>query len=300
MLMVSSFYKYVYIENAPEFAKRHLELCESLNIKGRILIGYEGINGSICGARSKVEEYKRLLLKNPLFSGIDFKEQTSEKPAFRKLIVRFRKEIVNSGLSVDLVNIADSITPKELKKMLDKEEDIVLVDMRNAYETLIGRFKGARTLQMKNFRDLPKFIKEIEDLKERKIVTYCTGGIRCEKASAFLKENGFRNVLQLKGGILKFGEEFKDTYWEGKCFVFDDRLSIEINKKNCQALNECVWCRKRCDDYINCHNLECDKLFICCQECRQEHNKSCSEACSMHPERRKELPVILEQFMDNL
>lgn len=286
--VVSSFYKYARIESPIKFQKKQLALCKSLNLKGRILIGEEGINGSIYGTRESVESYKQEIRSAPLFSDIEFKEQKAEKPAFRKLFVRIRKEIVNSSLKVDLKNTADFISPAELKRMLDEREDIVLLDVRNNYESRIGKFANARTLGISNFREFPKSIGEIEDLKCKNIVAYCTGGIRCEKASAFLKESGFKNVFQLKGGILSFGEEFPNTYWQGKCFVFDDRIAIGINNAGSEPLAECKWCSKKCDDYLNCHNIECDKLFICCSECRLLHNKSCSEGCSRALKRRKE------------
>src|SRR3989344_5246984 len=290
--IVSAFYKYVRIENPVEFHKEHLEYCLSIGLKGRILVGEEGINGSVYGNKHIVEKYKSELRKNPLFADIEFKENITDKPAFRKMFVRVRKEIVYSALNVDLNNTAKFIEPSKLKEWLDNNEDLVLVDMRNDYEHKIGRFMNAVTLDMKNFRDLPKSMNEIEDLKDKKIVTYCTGGIRCEKASAFLKENGFNDVYQIKGGILKFGEEFPDTYWEGKCFVFDDRIAIEINKNDKNKLTQCQWCGNGCDDYLNCHNLDCDKLFTCCEECREEYNKSCCEECLTAPKRRKEIIII--------
>ena len=284
---VLSFYKYVRIGNPAKIQEEQIKLCKSLNLLGRILLGEEGINGSVYGAKESVQAYRQELSKSGLFCGIEFKEQPSQKPAFRKLFVRIRKEIVNSGLEVDLKNTADFVSPQELKKMLDKNEDIVLVDVRNDYESRIGRFKNARTMSMKNFRDFPNYVDEIKDLKDKNVVTYCTGGIRCEKASAFLKESGFKNVSQLKGGILSFGNEFPDTYWQGKCFVFDDRIAIEINEKNTEPLNECSWCGKKCGNYLNCYNIECDRLFICCEECSEKSNKSCSEECSKASKRRK-------------
>ena len=291
--LVSSFYKYVKIENPAEFQKKHLELCSSLGLKGRILVGDEGINGSVYGTRELIENYKVELRKNNLFSDIEFKEQISEKIAFRKMFVRVRKEIVYSGLNIDLKNTAEFIEPLKLKEWLDNNEDIVLVDMRNDYEAKIGKFRNAITLNIQNFRELPNTLNQIKNLKDKKIVTYCTGGIRCEKASAFLAENGFNDIYQLKGGILKFGEEYPDTYWEGKCFVFDDRIAIDLNRKNKEVLTECVWCNKKCDDYLNCHNLDCDKLFTCCEECKEKYNKSCSAECSTAPKRRKEFLITV-------
>ena len=290
--IVSAFYKYVKIENSAEFSKNHLEFCLSIGLKGRILVGEEGINGSVYGPSGIVEKYKSELRKNPLFFDIEFKEHATDKIAFRKIFVRVRKEIVNSGLNVDLKNTADFIEPSRLKEWLDNNEEIVLVDMRNDYEARIGKFRNAVVLPMRNFRELPNAVDEIKNLKNKKIVAYCTGGIRCEKASAFLKENGFNDVYQIKGGILKFGEEFPDTYWEGKCFVFDDRLAVEINKKNINPLTECAWCNKKCDDYLNCHNINCDKLFTCCEECKEIHNKSCCEECFKAEKRRKEIVLV--------
>lgn len=292
--IVCSFYRYVEIKNPLGLQVQLLDLCKRLRLKGRILIGKEGVNGCVFGAKGNVGSFQQTLMQNSLFSGIEFKEQAAEKAAYRKIFVRIRDEIVNSGLNVNLRNKARYISPRELKEMFDRNDEFALVDVRNCYETKIGKFKGAVMLDIKNFRDFPDAIYKIEQLKNKKIVTYCTGGIRCEKASAFLRENGFQDVYQLKGGILKYGEEFPDTYWEGKCFVFDDRLAIDINKKNIEPLNECVWCNKKYNDYINCHNLDCDKLFICCEDCKELHNKSCSEECSNSPKRRKEI-IILEQ-----
>ena len=239
--IVSSFYKYTPISNPLEFQQKHLQFCLSLELKGRILVGEEGINGCVYGTKSQIERYKNELRQNPLFLDIEFKDNLAEKPAYRKMFVRVRKEIVYSGLNVDLRNTGKFITPKDIKEMLDRNEDIALVDMRNGYEFRIGRFRNAINLPIENFRDLPQAVKNIENLKNKKIVAYCTGGIRCEKATALLKENGFKDVCQIKGGILKYGEEFPDTYWEGKCFVFDDRLAIQINKFNTEPLEECAW-----------------------------------------------------------
>jgi len=284
--IVSSFYKYVQIENPQEFQKWQLDLCKSLHLKGRILIGEEGINGSVFGSRCSIEAYKLKLKSNASFKDIEFKEQETNIAAFRKLYVGIKKEIVHFGARVELQNAADYITPIQLKDLLDGNEDITLVDLRNEYETRIGNFKGARTLSMENFRNLPEHLSEIKDLKEKKIVTYCTGGIRCEKASAFLKENGFKNVFQLKGGILNFVKEFPDTYWQGKCFVFDDRLAVSLNQKG-NPINDCAWCKTKADNYVNCHNLECDKLFICCENCINAHKSSCCSECEESHKRRK-------------
>lgn len=295
MKIVSSFYKYVKLDNPADVQRGIFDACNSLGLKGRILLGHEGINGSVFGTEEDVEKFKQKLLENSSFSGIDFKEQPSEKPAFRKLFVRLRKEVVHFGVDVDLSNTARFVTPRELKDMLDNKEDITLLDMRNDYEAKVGRFRNAKTIAMRNFRELPKFLSELADLKEKKIATYCTGGIRCEKASAFLKENGFNDVMQLKGGILAYGREFPDTYWEGKCFVFDDRLMIGINKEEDEPLAGCEWCGEKADNYTNCHNRDCDRLFVCCENCVRVHNASCSVECEISPKRRNKGMIVAER-----
>ena len=136
------------------------------------------------------------------------------------------------------------------------------------------------TLPIKNFRDFPKAVEQIKHLKNKKIVTYCTGGIRCEKASAVLKEQGFEDVSQLQDGIVTYGEQFPDTYWEGKCYVFDARYSVPLNKENTEPIAECELCAAKCDRYINCCNVECNKLFVCCDTCFEKMNGGCSFDCS--------------------
>jgi len=286
--VVTCFYKYVKIGNPLEFQQKHLEFCKALGIKGRIMIGKEGMNGGISGTRNQVNKYKEVMKNNPLFSDMDFKDQISNKTAYRHMYVRLRKEIVAFGPKVDMKNTATYLDPSEFKKILDKKEDVVLVDMRNDYEYNVGKFKGARTISMQNFRELPEKLHEIADLKNKRIITYCTGGIRCEKGSAYLKENGFKDVSQIKGGILNYVKQFPDTYWEGKCFVFDDRLVIPLNK-NDEPITDCARCGIKSDNVLNCHNLDCNRLFTCCPECVEKYNKSCCVGCEKSLNRRKEL-----------
>lgn len=290
MEVVSSFYKYVRIENPAEVQQWQTDLCNSLNLKGRILLGEEGINGCVSGTKENIETYKKEVVKNILFDDVEFKDTFSEKTAYRKLFVRIRNEIVNANFKVDLKNTGKFIEAEELKEMLDNKEDVVLVDMRNDYEFDIGRFKNAIEMPIRNFRDLPKAISVLKGLEDKKIVTYCTGGIRCEKASAYLKENGFSDVNQLKGGVLRYAEKFPDTHWEGKCFVFDDRLAIDVNSSK-DSLTQCRWC-KNDGGYVNCHNLDCDKLFVCCNECTRMHKASCCPDCEIAPRRRIKAAVI--------
>jgi len=290
--IVTCFYKYVEIGNPIEFQEKHLKFCNSLGLKGRIMVGKEGINGGIYGTREQINKYKEEITKNPLFSDMEFKDQVTYKRAYRKMFVRLRKEIVAFETEVELKNTADYVSPKEFKNILDNKEDVVLLDMRNDYEFLVGKFKNARTISMQNFRELPEKLNEIEDLKDKRIITYCTGGIRCEKGSAFLKQNGFKYVSQLKGGILSYVKQFPDTYWDGKCYVFDDRLAVPLNNKH-EPISNCPWCNIMSDNILNCHNLNCNKQFTCCEECVEKHNKSCCEECEKSINRRKDMRIVI-------
>ena len=254
------------------------EFCKSLGLVGRVLVSDEGINGSVSGHESKIEEYKKNLLEDKRFSGITFKEdEVIEKP-FTKMKVKVRDEIVTFGKKVDFEKTGEYLAPEKLKKMYEDKEEFVILDARNDYEYKAGRFKNAIHLNIKNFRDFPEALKKIENLKDKKIVTYCTGGIRCEKASAYMKENGFENVMQLKDGIINYGKQFPDTFWEGKCFVFDKRLISKINSDG-ETDAKCEVCGKASDLCRNCRNVNCDKLILECLDCQRELNGCCSVEC---------------------
>ncbi|MGZ5244533.1 MAG: oxygen-dependent tRNA uridine(34) hydroxylase TrhO, partial [Bacteroidia bacterium] len=207
---VVAFYKYVHIEEAEVFAIRHLKYCQRLGITGRIIIAYEGINGQLSGTVEQCRQYMQDLTADERFADADFKIDDWEKNAFLKMHVRYKPEIVNSGLAaVPEVNPSKE-TGKHLSaedfKKLKERDDVVIIDVRSNYETQIGRFKNAVTLNMENFREFPEKINELEQFKDKTVVTYCTGGIKCEKASALLLKNGFKDVYQLDGGIIKYAK----------------------------------------------------------------------------------------------
>ncbi len=270
-------YQYKVIKNKEELRDKIKELCLSLNIKGRILIGQEGINAAVSGEDKSIEKFKEEL------KTIAFREQEITNPVYRRLIVRTRKEIVTINKKVDLKMKGKYIDPIEFKEIIDKGKEIVILDARNDYESKVGRFKGAITLPISNFREFPKAIKKLSSLKNKKIITYCTGGIRCEKASAVLKEEGFKEVYQLKGGIINYINQFKDNNFQGSCFVFDNRVTIKVS----ESISKCEFCSALTDQYINCHNLDCDKLLLCCLECQQKMRKTCSLECKEAPKQRK-------------
>jgi len=274
------FYKYIDIKNPNIFREKQHELCKELDLLGTILIAKEGINGCLSGTEKNTKKYMDLLHKDPKFFDIEFKTTKTNKHNFKRLSVRIRGEIVASRLKVDLKNAAPYIEPKELKEFLDSHEDSILLDVRNKYEYKIGKFKNTKTLSLDTFRQLPNKINQLKNFKNKKIIIYCTGGIRCEKASAFLKENGFKDVYQLHGGILAYGNEIGNNYWQGKCFVFDTRGAIEIDPHNqSKIISPCTLCHTPSYDYYNCALTSCDKRFISCKDCIRTLKDCCSKNC---------------------
>ena len=209
--------------------------------------------------------------------------------AFAKLHVRVKPEIVHSSLRH--INPRERtgayVEPIEFKKILEEQpEDTVILDVRSNYEHNVGRFKNALTLDIENFRDFPQKVKELEHLKGKKIVTYCTGGIKCEKASAYLLEQGFENVYQLHGGIIKYGLEAEGKDFEGKCYVFDNRITADVNKVNPTIVSRCHITGKPTDRMVNCANPECNAHIPMSEEAGWLMDGCCSEECRKNPARR--------------
>jgi UPF0176 protein len=283
------FYKYINFPNPELFMKQHLEFCLANDIKGRVFIGTEGINGTVSGTADNTERYKSNVRSYPEFADTWFKEDEEDMHAFSKMHVRVKNEIVHSGLEgVSLKNGGKRLKPEELKELYEKGEDFVIIDARNWYESRIGRFKGAVTPPIKNFREWINAAEQLKDYKDKTIVTYCTGGIRCEKASACLVEQGFKNVFQLEGGIVNYVKQYPDTYWEGSVFVFDERRIVEPNsKEELKHIAKCYFCGTPASYYINCHNFDCDRILVSCHKCKVENDYCCSNECRKSPNRRK-------------
>ncbi len=281
---IISFYRYINLDN-PEALRDELRAyCQEHDILGRILIGKEGINGAVSGTNNNIAQFKQKL--QDLFADLTFREQPLQNHSYHKLVVRLRKEICAFGTDVNVENTGVHLPAKELQKWYENNEDFVIIDARNDYEFDVGKFKDAIKLPIKTFREFPEAIKKVEQIKNKqtKVVLYCTGGIRCEKASAYMKEQGYDNVYQLDGGIINYANLVGDEKWEGGLFVFDDRLVSDIG----QAITECIHCGKDSEQYINCHNLDCDKLVIVCEDCQEKMNKTCSQECMDAPRQRKE------------
>jgi UPF0176 protein len=288
MRKVLSFYKYVKIDDPGMLAARHLKWCLSNDIKGKVYLAQEGINGSVFGTTKQMDAYKEHLTSYEIFNDIWFKETVTDKEAFTKMHVRVKKEIVNSGFNIDLKNTAPKLSPEELLNFYEEGKDFVIVDARNWYESKIGRFKNAIAPDITHFREWPAVVESLKEHKDKTIITYCTGGIRCEKASAYMKEAGFKNVYQLEGGILNYIHRYPDTYWEGGMFVFDDRKVVEPNtKEELKYIAKCEFCGNPTSYYINCHNIDCDKIIVVCQNCRIDNDYCCSDECRSAGNRRE-------------
>ncbi|MCY1519300.1 hypothetical protein D9M68_540500 [compost metagenome] len=224
------------------------------------------------------------------FTKTEFKIDEVEEPSFIKMHCRYKPEIVHSGLRDTRMidpnkKTGKHLEPTEFRDML-KEEDVVVLDVRSNYEHKLGRFKNAITLDIDNFRDFPDQIEKLAQYKDKKVMTYCTGGIKCEKASALLLHHGFNDVYQLHGGIIKYGKEAGGEDFEGKCYVFDNRIAVDVNRINPSILSTCYNCGKTTDKMINCANPECNEHFTQCDECGNALQGCCSEACTTHPRRR--------------
>lgn len=281
------YYCYTHIEDPEQFWEEHHRYCLNNDILGRIIVAQEGLNGTVSGLKENCEKYMHDLKADPRFSHTDFKIEEHDKHAFQKLHVRVKPEIVHSGLQYinPTKKTGKHLEPEEFKKLKD-QEDVVLLDVRSNYEHNVGKFKNALTLDIENFRDFPEKIQEIEHLKDKKIITYCTGGIKCEKASAFLLEKGFENVYQLHGGIIKYGLEAGGEDFEGKCYVFDNRIVVDINKVNPVTVSQCFICDTECDRMVNCANPVCNNHIPICEKCGWEMEGACTPACKVHPEKR--------------
>jgi UPF0176 protein len=278
------YYKYVVIDDPEQVKAVQKELCLRLGIKGRILVSTEGINGTVAGDEAAIDEYMAETEKEPMLSGMEWKVSWADEQVFPRLKVLVRDEIVTLGakrdnVDVSLENKAQYIEPDELRALYEANADFVIVDARNEYEAEVGKFKNSITPSIDNFRDFPAFVQELEAYKDKEVITYCTGGVRCEKASAYLRENGFTNVRQLHGGIHEYGEKAGGKYFEGEMFVFDKRLHVPVNKIDPSIVSTCHYCQKNITRYIDCAVKSCDSLFICCENCQSQHLGTCSWEC---------------------
>jgi UPF0176 protein len=259
------FYKYVVIAEPESFAAAQRELCARLGLKGRILIAGEGINGTLAGPRAAVEEYVARLRADERFTDIEMKFSAGDAGTFPKLMVKVRPEIVTLGAGPLAPDLHNHLSPAEWKRVLEEDPDVVVLDVRNRYESAAGKFEGAIACDIGHFRELPAYVDQLAGLKDRKVLMYCTGGIRCEKASALFRSKGFANVFQLHGGIVTYQQEFGNEHWLGECFVFDQRMTVRVDEA-LVPIGRCAHTGQPTNRFVNCLHDPCHILFLLAEE----------------------------------
>ncbi|MEK7140738.1 MAG: rhodanese-related sulfurtransferase, partial [Patescibacteria group bacterium] len=291
MHQILLYYKYVHIENPEAETARQRELCERLNLKGRIIVASEGINGTVEGLKENTDKYIEEMVKDKRFADIHWKKSVGIGNAFPKLSVKLRAEIVTLGLNTcDTCPVTDRegsqrsficngidpnqvtgihLKPEELHEWLETKKEFYIVDMRNVYEHKVGHFENSILPPIENFRDLPKVVEQIAHLKNKTVLTVCTGGVRCEKASGFLITQGFKDVYQLGGGIVSYMEKYPNEDFKGKLYVFDNRItqSFYSDDPKHEIVAKCDTCGEKSENYVNCANPVCHRHFITCEKC---------------------------------
>lgn len=289
------FYKYTPIEDPDGLMKTQKELCQTLGLKGRMIIAQEGINGTFEGSSDKIELYVKKLLSDPRFSDIHMKRSEGTGNAFPRLSIKVRPEIVASHLGEEDVDPRTTtgkyLQAEELHEWIHSGKEFVIVDMRNDYEFEVGRFANSIFPDFNNFRDLKHKISTLDNLRDKTIVTVCTGGVRCEKASGFLVKHGFTDVYQLYGGIVTYMEKYPNEDFLGGLYVFDNRIVMGFNMEDPKrvVVGHCAKCNKPSENYINCTDNYCHRHFIACKACLEgKETMLCPMGCrdyrAEHPE----------------
>lgn len=285
------YYHYVDIEYPEEVRDAQFKFCEENNLKGRIIIAHEGINGTVSGTIEDTQKYIDFMNNHPMFKSMPFKIDMHDSHAFPRLRVRVRPELVNLSLDKDidpLETTGNHLKPEEFYEYMQME-DTVILDARNDYEYDLGHFRNAIRPDIKNFRDLPEWIQENKEvLEDKRILTYCTGGVRCEKFSGWLKEEGFEDVHQLDGGIATYGYDSKvaGAMWDGLMYVFDDRISVPINRHEHTIVGKDYFDGSPCERYVNCAEPTCNRKMICSEENEAKYLRACSHECRISKDNR--------------
>jgi UPF0176 protein len=270
------FYKYVHIENPQEVRDWLYDLCQKLDLKGRLIVASEGLNITLEGTTENTEIFIKELEKDERFLNIHYKKSEGTCDAFPKLSVKLRPEIVSLHLGVCDID-PNTITgihlaPEELHKWINDKKEFYIVDVRNSYEHAVGQFAGSICPPMENFRDLPKLMKMISHLKNKTVLGVCTGGVRCEKASGYLITQGFTDVYQLDGGIVSYMEKYPNEDFEGKLYVFDGRVAMGFytDDPKHKVIGTCNWCKRSAENIVDCRERGCNGQFILCLDCEKK------------------------------
>lgn len=280
------YYMFVPLDDPEAIAREQRSWCTELGLHGRIIVASEGINGTLSGLKAATDEYRARMSKHPSFRATEFKVDEHDGHAFKKLSIKVRDEIVTLGVQADAIgNTGTHLSPREFQAKLNDPQALVL-DIRNDYEYDMGRFRGAVRPDVQSFKEFPQWLRDnFSNDKKRPILTYCTGGIRCEKLTAFLKDEGFEDVYQLHGGIVTYAKDpvVQGEGFDGDCFMFDDRLSVPVGK----PVSRCEECGEPCARYVNCSNVDCNRLYFLCQECEDHRGVACSESCRDNDRQRE-------------
>ncbi len=292
-----SFYKYFPIADPKAFRDELYKAFHSLDVFGRVYVAAEGVNAQVSVPSNRFEELKAYMDSTDHFRGLRLNVAVSDGKSFWVLKVKVRERIVADGIddpNFSMEKLGKYVNAEEFNR-LTADPDTVVIDMRNHYEYEVGHFQNAIEVPSDTFREqLPMAAEMMKDDADRNIIMYCTGGIRCEKASAYMLHRGFKNVFHLEGGIINYANQVKQQGLEnkfvGKNFVFDERLGERISD---DIIASCHQCGKPADTHINCANEACHLLFIQCEECREKFNATCSEAC-------KEVLSLPEEVQEQL
>jgi len=276
------FYKYVDIENPIQIQAWQKALCAKLGLTGRIILATEGINGTVGGTDEAAQAYVDAMNAHPLFGGIDFKTAPGGSQAFPRMRISVKREIVHLGIDPKALTAdqgSQHLTPEQVHELLSNPPaDLVVLDGRNNYEAAIGKFENAIAPDIRYFRQFPEYIDQnVDQFKDKTVFMYCTGGIRCERASAYLETKKVaKKIYQLEGGIHRYVEKFPQGFFRGKNYVFDSRITVKVND---DVLSSCLNCTTPSDEYFNCLNALCNKHFTSCPSCLNAYNGTCSQRC---------------------
>ena len=279
-----SFYRYHHIQDPKAFRDELYQGLDSLSVLGRIYVAPEGINAQISVPEASMDPFKTFINGISFLNGVRLNTAIQDDgKSFFKLKILVRKKIVADGLddsTFDVTATGQHVNAQKFNELAE-DKNTIIVDMRNHYESEVGHFKNAICPDVDTFREELQLVEDLmKEQKDKNLLMYCTGGIRCEKASAWMRHQGFKNVFQLEGGIIEYTRQVKDqglnNKFIGKNFVFDERLGERISG---DIIAVCHQCGKPCDDHTNCKNDGCHLLFIQCKECAEKFNHCCSESC---------------------
>lgn len=293
---VLAFYSITKVENPDELVRAHKKLFKTLDVASRVYISEDGINGQMSASPIASEIYQNWLRQFPMFKNIEFKIHHHHEHAFPRKAVKYRKQLVALDAPVDFDYRANHISAKDWANMLEtKDENTIVIDVRNRYESKVGYFEGSELPQVDTTREFAEYTNQLKtkvDPEKVKVFMCCTGGIRCELYSAYMAKEGFKNIAQLDGGIIKYGMEQGNKHFKGKLFVFDDRMVVPISNDPTETVGRCQFCNTPADSYYNCANMDCNELFVSCPTCIQNAKGACSVSCENAPRLR---PFDLER-----